>query len=29
MSRKNNVTNIYDPNKKLKYYIETWGCPFV
>lgn len=20
------VTNIYDPNKKLKYYIETWGC---
>lgn len=26
MSRKNNVTNIYDPNKKLKYYIETWGC---
>ena len=25
--KKNNVENIvYDSNKKLKYYIETWGC---
>lgn len=26
MSKKNVVNNIYDPSKKLKYYIETWGC---